>query len=94
MTRPADFALQSPSLDTQKTCYCLLVEKIQQFSIDADIPFNQVLDMPMHLMDDFYLKGAWNIQKAYNESRDQIRMNSYQMLQNIEVLLRAIQKRI
>jgi predicted solute-binding protein len=88
MTRRFDFALVSHLRDTAKTYYQWQVERVQQFSIDSGIPFNQVLDMPMHFLDDYYNKGAWNIQKAHKENHDQMQKNLFQLMQNIFVQLR------
>ena len=50
--------------------------------------------MPMHWLDDYYLKGAWNIKKPVTENRDQMQKNTFQLLQNIEAMLKGIQKRL
>ena len=44
--------------------------------------------MPMHFLDDYYDKGAWNIQKAHKENHDQMQKNLFQLMQNIFVQLR------
>ena len=90
MPRPFDFALLSRSKDTAKNSYQLQLEKIQAFSIDSGVAFNQILDMPYWLVDDYYKKGAWNIKKAHNEVNDQIQKNIMQMLININSSLRNI----
>ncbi|MOA02990.1 hypothetical protein D3C78_1224710 [compost metagenome] len=90
MTRLFDFALLSHSVGTAKTSYQLQLEKMQQFSIDASIPFNQVFGMQSHIIYDYYKKGAWNIKKAENERHDQMQKNIQQLLVNAVQHLRNI----
>lgn len=72
----------------QKSSYQLQLEKIQSFSLDSDVPFNQVLQMPHWLIDDYYTHGAWNIKKPHSVKDDQIAMSVIQLLKNICMLLK------
>ena len=90
MTRQYDFALLSHSQAIAKNSYQSQLEKTMQFSIDAEVPFDQVLSMPSWLVDDFYKQGAWNIKKSYNDNRDQMDKNIVQLLANINSNLRNL----
>ena len=91
MTRQFDFALVPPSMDTEKSCYQLRLQAIQQFSIDSDTPLGEVLKMPYWFISDYYASGAWNIKKEHNANRDQITLNVLQQLANTQINLRNIQ---
>lgn len=90
MTLQYDFALLSHSQAIAKNSYQSQLEKIMQFSIDAEVPFDQVLSMPSWLVGDFYNQGAWNIKKAHNDNRDQMDKNIVQLLANINSNLRNL----
>lgn len=72
----------------QKTSYQLQLERIQSFSNDSAVPFDQVLKMPHWLIEDYYTHGAWNIKKPHLEKNDQIVLGVIQLLKNICALLK------
>ncbi|MCU4320612.1 hypothetical protein [Acinetobacter bereziniae] len=64
--------------------------KIQGFSIDSEIPFDRVLKLPFHILDDYYDYGAWNIKKPHVEEHAQMKASVIQLLQNIHMSLKKM----
>lgn len=72
----------------QKTFYQAQLCKAHEFSVDADVPLDQVFNMPYWMIDDYYDKGPWNYQKALNAKNDQIKIDILQALKNVTILLK------
>lgn len=80
MTRLADFAQLMRSQGSQKSCYQLHWEELQQFSIDSDVDLAAAMNLPYWVIGDFYKKGGWKIKKAHIDIRDQMHKNIHDAL--------------
>lgn len=68
------------------------MERIQEFSIDSGVPFDQVLKLPFYMLDDYYRCGSWNIKKPHALEHAQITESFMQMLKNILVVLKSLKR--
>lgn len=75
-------------MGTQKDLLRLRMEYLQQFSIDSNVALNDALNLPLWFVNSFYSDGAWNIQKAHTENRDQMALNVMQLLENVHTATR------
>lgn len=54
-------------------CFQLLMERIQQFSIDSDITIDAILKLPYNFIEDYYSGSAWNLKKAHIKKNAQMK---------------------
>jgi len=70
------------------------MEEIQNFSNDSGIPFNQVLELPYWILNEYYTHGAWNIKKEHKENNDLMLKNISVLLSNLNSGMKALNANI
>lgn len=66
------------------SCFQLLMERIQQFSIDSEISIDAILKLPHNFIDDYYSGSAWNLKKAHIKKNAQMKEDLWRALSLIK----------
>lgn len=70
--RRVDFGLMRQLQGSPNNYFQLLLERMQQFSIDSEISLDKVFKLPYYLIDAYYSSKAWKLKKEEKKKNVQM----------------------